>query len=115
MIELATNVMERTARIKGTHPHFTQEITESAKLRFFVSMQESFFAPHPAEERTLVLSVAPFERFDIGLAQALAGCSNAESMIRRLQRTTCMFSEDGIGRFRLLPIFQDFLIREMKQ
>lgn len=26
-----------------------------------------------------------------------------------------MFSEDGIGRFRLWPIFQDFLIWEMKQ
>ena len=101
MIELATNEMERTARIKGTHPHITQEIPESAKLRFFVSMQESVFAPHPAEERTLVLSIAPLERFDIGLAQALAGYSNAESVIRRLQRTTRMFSEDGIGRFRL--------------
>lgn len=39
MIELAMNEMECTARIKGTHPHFTQEILESAKLRFFVSMQ----------------------------------------------------------------------------
>lgn len=101
MIELAMNEMERTARIKGTHPHFTQEILESAKLRFCVSMQGSVFAPHPAEERTLVLSVAPFERFDIGLAQALAGYSNVESVICRLQRTARMFSEDGIGRFRL--------------
>ncbi len=39
MIETAMNEMERTARIKGTHPHFTQEILESAKLRFFVYMQ----------------------------------------------------------------------------
>lgn len=101
MIELATKEMERTARIKGTHPHFAQEILESAKLRFFVYMQWSVSEPHPAEERTLVLSVAPFERFDIGLAQALAGHSNAESVIHRLQRTARMFSEDGIGRFRL--------------
>lgn len=35
--------------------------------------------------------------------------------MRRLQRTTRMFSEDGIGRFRLWPIFQDFLIWKMKQ
>jgi hypothetical protein len=64
MIELAMYEMERTTRIKGTHPHFTQEVLESAKLRFFVYMQGSVFAPHPAEERTLVLNVAPFERFD---------------------------------------------------
>jgi hypothetical protein len=104
MIELreaAMYEMERTTRIKGTHPHFTQEVLESAKLRFFVYMQGSVFAPHPAEERTLVLNVAPFERFDIGVAQTLAGYSNAESVIRRLQRIARMFSEDGIGRFRL--------------
>ena len=101
MIELAMYEMERTARNKGTHPHFTQEILESAKLRIFRLYAGSVFAPHPAEERTLVLSVVPFERFDIGLAQALAGHSNAESVIRRLQRTTRMFSEDGIGQFRL--------------
>lgn len=35
------NEMERTARIKGTRPHFTQEVLKSAKLRFFVSMQEA--------------------------------------------------------------------------
>ena len=39
MIELAMNEMGRTARIKGTRPHFTQEVLKSAKLRFFVSMQ----------------------------------------------------------------------------
>lgn len=101
MIELAMNEMERIARTQGMHPHFTQEIFESDEVRFFGYMQGSVFAGHPTEERVLVLSVAPFERFDIGLAQTLTGYSNVEGLIRRLQRTTRMFSEDGIGRFRL--------------
>lgn len=94
---------------------FSEDVYESVRTRIFNYLQKVIYADFSLEERSLMLSVSPFEYFDASLAEVLTSNPRVESIIGRFQRDTRMFSQNAFGRLTFWPLWQSFLIWQMEQ
>ena len=71
---MATLVLDELGRraARGMRAaRFSEDVYESVRTRIFNYLQKVIYADFSLEERSLMLSVSPFEYFDAGLAEVL--------------------------------------------
>ena len=94
---------------------YNTELYHACTRDLFVYYDEAVFRRFAPPMRSLLLSIAPFERFTLELARMVSGNPRAGELLGTIQRDTTMLLQDGQDNYRFWPIFLQFLRWELQQ
>lgn len=94
---------------------YSAEILSEGKRDLFFYFEEAVYLRFQVPLRQLLVSLAPFEDFNLKLANIVNGDPHTAELLGIIQRDTTMLHFDGTSTYHFWPFFQQFLIWEMNQ
>lgn len=91
------------------------DIINKCRIDLFFYFEEAVFLRFESPLRMLLVSLAPFDSFNIELAKIISGDPRAGELLGIVQRDTTMLNFDGKSNYCFWPFFKEFLIWEMHQ
>ena len=91
------------------------EVLTAVMRDLYLYYDEMVFRRFSQPLRTLLVSLAPFERFTLEMARMVSGDPQAGDLLGFMQRDTSMLVFDGLNTYHFWPIFRKFLVWEMQQ
>lgn len=92
---------------------YSEDILNKGKCDLFFYFEEAVYLRFEAPLRTLLISLAPFDSFNLELAKMISGDSRAGEFLGIVQRDTTMLHFDGKDKYHFWPFFQKFLMWEL--
>jgi len=89
---------------------YSLEILAEVKQKLFFYYDDAVFHRLEPPVRTLLLSLAPFESFQLDLARMVSGENHAGELLGTIQRDTTMIQSDGADSYRFWGIFREYLL-----
>ncbi|MCH3967038.1 MAG: LuxR C-terminal-related transcriptional regulator [Atopobiaceae bacterium] len=105
----------RKQHARGNDLVLSDELKERSMLRLYSFYDEMVYRAFTADERHLLLCLAPFDHLDDGFAVALTGDSRAPQMIARLRVETRMFRTNSLSTLSFWSVFQSYLLWRMRK
>ena len=102
-----------TARAMAAGRPFTPQLTAQVMQELFVYFETEVYQRFDLPVRRILLELAPFEDFDLQMAQMVSGDAHAGQILDWLQRNTSILCCSGVQQFSLRPHFRSFLLWEM--
>lgn len=101
----------RLARESG----FNEAMFDACRLDIFIYFDTEVYHRFDDAMRTLMLSLAAFESFDLELARMVSGEPRAGELLTAMQVNSRMLVPEGQGKWSFWPIFRNFLIWETRR
>jgi LuxR family maltose regulon positive regulatory protein len=105
----------RKQHARGNGLVLSDEAKERSMLRLYSIYDEMVYRAFTADERHLLLCLAPFDHFDDELAVALTSDVHAPQMIARLRTSTRMFRTNSFETLSFWPVFRSYLLWRMRK
>lgn len=94
---------------------FSQALVDKVRRELFLHFETAVYRRFELPMRQVLISLAPFDRFNLELAQMVSGEIRVGELLSNLRRDTTMLLLDGRDQYRFWPIFQQFLLWELSQ
>lgn len=94
---------------------FTKETIPKIEYDLFFYFEDAIYMRFEAPLRYFLLSIAPFESFNIEFARIVSEDSRAGEFLGTIQRDTNMLSFDKTKTYHIYPFFQRFLLWLLQQ
>jgi LuxR family maltose regulon positive regulatory protein len=106
--------MELLSReLSGGRPYGPDALADT-KRGLFAYYDEAVLHRFPPPLRMMLIYLAPFEKFDVGLAGMACGDKHAGELLGAIERDTSMLLFDGMDTYSFLPIFREYLLRKFE-
>ncbi len=93
---------------------YTEATAVAVRAELFDYFDTAVFRRFDAALRRFLLELAPYERFDLRLAELVCG-GGAGERLDRLMSESAVLSGDGVDSYRFHPFFRDFLLWEAER
>ncbi|MCI2057369.1 MAG: LuxR C-terminal-related transcriptional regulator [Oscillibacter sp.] len=94
---------------------FSDAMENAVEREVFLHFETAVYRRFEPSMRCLLISLAPFEHFDLELAQLVSGDIQVGELLSSLLRDTTMLLPDGRNTYRFWPGFRRFLLWELAQ
>lgn len=94
---------------------YSKKILDEGKCELFFYFEQAVYMRLEESIRHLIIRLAPFDNFNIGLAKLVSGNTHVGELIGVVQRDSTMLSFDGIETYSFQPFFQQFLLWQMQK
>ncbi|MCI2056648.1 MAG: LuxR C-terminal-related transcriptional regulator [Oscillibacter sp.] len=94
---------------------FSQAVVDKVRRELFLHFETAVYRRFELPMRQVLISLAPFEQFNLELAQMVSGEIRVGELLSNLRRDTTMLLSDGRDQYHFWPIFQQFLLWELSQ
>lgn len=101
-------------KLKGGRA-YSVDILNEARRDLFHYFEEAVFHRLEVSERMLLVSLAPFDGFNLELARLVSGDPHTGEVLGIVQRDTMMLRFDENDTYKFWPIFQQFLKWQLHQ
>ena len=102
-----------TARAMAAGRPFTPQLVGQVMREVFLYFETEIFQRFDLPMRRFLLELAPFDEFDLQMAQMVSGDPHAGQMLDWLQRNTSMLRQVGKQQLSFWEQFRSFLLWEM--
>lgn len=94
---------------------FSQAVVDKVRRELYLHFETAVYRRFELPMRQVLISLAPFEQFNLELAQMVSGEIRVGELLSNLRRDTTMLLSDRRDQYHFWPIFQQFLLWELSQ
>lgn len=128
-IQLSDNQKNKVIRLTKGYPaamsivcsklksgaEYSTEFLDKIEFDLFFYFEEAVYLRLEAPLRYFLLSISPFESFNLELARIVSGDPRAGEFLGIIHRNTNMLSFDKTRTYHIWPFFRKFLLWELQQ
>lgn len=94
---------------------YNTQLLNNGRRELFFYFEEAIYLRFEVAIRLLLLSIAPFENFNLELAKIVSGDPRAGEFIAKVYRDTKMLKLDENNNYKFWPFFREFLMWELQK